>query len=1782
MASAPHPSLRQLAVSIGIPPGTQITLDTLMPLLSTTDTKKKLAIGSAVTTVLGNPDQPIECADIGQFIDGLIPWVQSCNFKVVQNGLEAIGFLVEKMRHDFKPYIPTVLPLIADRLGDSKDQVRDKSQHLILRVMDCVLTPQQTFDRLMPCFTHKNGKVREEAMICLQNTLDEYGAHSIAVSRVVPHIVRLLGDPTSSVRDAAFNTLVITYRHVGDRLRLDLQRKQHAAVPPAKMQALMAKFDELKESGDLLESATTEAHLTGDSQGNEDEVDRIVPKKASSVTAPKRGRATAVGASRSGTSTPVLPASGSESIPPNVSGGAPGSRLRRSASVRRPPSASSASGGAGAGSVDEEMFIRAFEDVPTVRLFSARELEEQMNAIKSTVSDASKDWDKRVDALKKVRSVVIAGGSNFDEFHNHLRQLEPAFQLSVKDLRSQVVREACISIAYLSQQLGQKFDHFAEALLPCLINLIMNCAKIVASSGIVTIRFVIRSTHSPRLVPIVASGLSSKSKDIRRATCDFLHQLLHTWSTHVLERHLALLQDAIRKGIADADPEARASARKAFWAFADHFRDQADSLLNSLDGSYKRLLYGELSATVSNSSSSNSLVTMAAPARISKSPMPPSSAAARAPSTGSAESLPMLLHSQQRHAHQARQYRPHPHSPPSHLPPPSARPHGVRTIGSVESLPVLLHQQQRDQFHHHNMPHYQSPSQYHPLQHSSSPPSSAGVAARRGSSGIPVLVTASRGFSGEADGSPRRHFYGMGGVGGGGGVGSALRSNSAIDLQAAQRAKARAQYAAAARLKVGSGASLRDESSPARPRKNMDGAGNAMSVSAITSPERVGRTRTRVAGVSQSQPSSRSGSPSSRLSYATYSGQLGGGGSIMEGSPTGPHHRPRHLSGIPRSTGTSREASRETSPNGRHYAPQTSLSSSVSPSSHMYHHGRHLSSIGKTRGSMLGRDRPPVSTARPVMAQKMLQQSREAERELADALNFDGLSISDDPHPLHRRKSSSTSGGSGGVFRPFDDHSDDSETSSVCSERSYDSFRRPSDQYSWSGSQQRLYRDVWEPSCKDITEIIGNCASTHWGDRKEGLVGLQLYFQNGNLLSGSELKKIIEIFTKMFMDTHTKVFSLFLDTLNELVASHNSDLHDWLYILLTRLLNKLGTDLLSSTQNKIHKSLEIVRDSFPYDLQMNVILRFLVDQTQTPNAKVKVAMLTYLARLAACMEPTDYSFISGGCISSGGQTKDTSTMTRLALVKMIGWTSESKSSPHEVRKAAQAAVVALFDLNAPEVTMVLSQLPKEFQETASQVVQNHLRRSSTSGGSSVAEGSASPPVATSPRMPGSPLHAHNAQHLHHHNATHHPSSPHTPRTKRDLGGIHDDENLNPDEVYRSLRKTTAEIQNYSFEAGKGDRDSSIGPMSIGNDDRLGEERSIADIGDNSISNSQGSGHSSSLSSPTRLPSFNGIDKSSTSPADSGGGGSFDAIASPENGFSPRGSHLQVGLDDSESLRRVIETLSWTGNGTDGVMEVDGPKDVDGVKANARSDADKKAALTQLIRIIRDGSTLAVMDHFKPILRLLLEQMGGEGAVRALALGALSEMLSKRSFAAAFAQYVELLITKVLFAHKDADKDVVRAAESCAGTMAAVMPADAVVLVLNLLIKTEDFPVNQAAIKMLTRLVEQRGRIVIEPLLPQIMPGLVKAYDNEESSVRKSAVFCMVAIHVAVGEEVLAPHLTALNGSKMKLLHLYIRKAQQQGQGGSHGHSRGTRSGSGDGAGTGSESSSASSPKHTPT
>ncbi|KAK8736521.1 hypothetical protein OTU49_005051 [Cherax quadricarinatus] len=1121
-------------------------------------------------------------------------------------------------------------------------------------------------------------------------------------------------------------------------------------------------------------------------------------------------------------------------------GGGPRTTVKRVPSISRGRIGSSSSNAAAAGAVDEAAFFALFEDVPKVTIYSTRELEDTLTKIREVISSPNNDWDKRVDALKKLRSMLIAGASSYEEFYPHLRLLEPAMQLSIKDLRSQVVREACVTVAYMSQELHHKVDHLCETLLPSLINLIPNSAKIMASSGIVTIRFIIQNTHHHKLIPILLRELTSKNREIRKVLCEVLDQLVHTWPTHSMEKHVAILAENIKRGITDADPEARAFSRKAYWGFADHFKDEADKLLNSLDPSYKKMLQGEIS--MSNSSSSQSL---------------------------------------------------------------------------------------------HN-----------------------------------------------------------------------------------------------------------SHNKSARPRKTSEHP----PISSITSPDRMGRSRSR-GGVSQSQPGSRSGSPSSRLSYATYSSP----------GDTGTLGRTRRRSGIPRSTGTSREPSpnRYTGLSG--ISPSKSRSRSISGASEM----------------------PPQvpGKSRQVMAQKILQQSREAESALADAL------VSLPPGGVLRSPNRKM------YTKAFEDQSDnDSETSSVCSERSFDSCRR--NDLIWYGSQQRILKEVWEPTAKmqDVSDIILNCASTHWGDRKEGLMALQAFLRGSHMLTGSELKRVTEIFTKMFMDAHTKVFTLFLDTLMELIMVHKADLGDWLYVLLTRLLNKLGSDLLGSVQTKIHRTLDLVRDSFPCDQQFIVIMRFLVDQTQTPNSKVKVATLTYLKCLVDVMERGDFT---------------ASHDTPMALAKILTWTADQKFL--DIRRAASAVVIAMFNCNITEFTALLQQLPPACQSTASQIIQTHLKRASSLDASP-----SSLPPRTPPSAGGTPV----------------LQSPNTslPRSHRpsryNTIDFDDTENLNPEEVYRSLKRTTAEIQNYSFDLESLEKhrdstsqDSGISQLSAGG----GDIRNIEAVDDKHCEDTNGilSGRSSSVSSPTH--------RQLSMMSDSSRNG-LDTLTDDDLG---RGDGQE---SDAEVMSGVVAEL---GNAEEG-----------------RS-AEKRSALTNLIRLARTGSTLVWNENFRAVLRLLLECLTcDDGGQRALVLAVLTEMMRRSPLVHHFLSFSELIILRVLNAHADKEKEVLRAASVCAGTVAEILPPEVVIRVLKPLIQMGEYPVNQAAIKMLNKLVEAHQPSIVAAAMPEIMPGLIKAYDNKESCVRKASVFCMVALHNAVGEEAMRPHLETLTGSKLKLLNLYIKRAETQNSGAS--------------------------------
>ncbi|CAH1241560.1 CLASP1 [Branchiostoma lanceolatum] len=1429
------------------------------------DTTKRLAVADVLVTYLQDHSAPLpgDSALIDRLVDGLAAWLNTSNFKICLNGMEVISHLIIRLKEKFRHHIHTVLPPLIDRLGDSKDQVREQAQELILRLMEPVSSPQYVFERMMGAFGHRNFRVREEVLICLVATINTFGAGSLTLSKIVPHICKLLGDPNSAVRDMAINSLVEIYRHVGEKVRVDLGKK---GIPSSRLSVIFQKFDEVKQSGRML-AVSSSSSLRSSSSGDGDETD----------SAKQVGRMS--GAKRVSSAPPRRPASAG----------------------MKPPLAPSSS--AGAGGADEEMFIKFFEEVPKVNLFSARDLEDHMHKIKDIVGDDKCDWEQRVDSIKKLRSLLVYGAMDYDNFFQQLRLLEPVFKLAVRDLRSQVVREACITLSYLAQRLQSKFDHFAEVVMPNLFNLIPNSTKIMATAGAVTCRFIIQYTHAHRLIPIITSHHNSKSVGIRRKTFELLDLLLQSWETNTLEKHSQTLVETIKNGIGDADSEARVDARKCFWAFKEHYPNLSDNLVKLLTPAQKKVLLGSLA----HSASSDSLATQ--------------STRLRASSSENVRSVPGSA----RRTHTA------PCTTPSKLP-------------------------KKDK------------------------------ADAKTPAGIPLS-----------------------------------RSRSDIDMSAASRAKTRlgTGMLSTAHMRAGATASLESQCSDldygySRGR-NWKAPRTSPGAAAEKAAEARGRQVGRQTRVSQSQPGSRSGSPGRHTSAYTGYGRVEAGAG-----------RRRTRSGIPRSTGTSRE----TSPK-RYGMRSTSRE-------------RRLSESSGARRPVLGpAERRPVSSRAassanpPVTALRVLGPGKDVEEAVADALR----------RPMRRR------------YDVYSDD-DDSEICSVSSDKSNGSS------YGRTLEQQ------------DIAEILNKCGSSSWAERKDGLLGLQAMLRGNQMLSRAELKRVTELFNRMFADPHGKVFSLFLETLVDLLMVHKADLTDWLYVLLTQLLKKLGADLLGSVQAKVQKALDTARDSFPFDVQFNILMRFIVDQTQTPNLKVKVALLRYMEQLIVLMDPQD--FIN-------------SSETRLAVSRIITWTTEPKSV--EVRKAASAVLIGLFELNTPEFSMMLSVLPKTFQDGATKLLHNHLRNTSNAN-------QGSPRRTTPVQSPRSGL-----------------TSPlarlGSLRNASPAGSVdYDAENMNSEEIYNSLRQTTAEIQNYNFHHDdhepikldkKKDSDEVSGDSGITSS--MPDIRS--DSPDAKIVHSDHAGDSHSkkqgLYNPTQYQDENNVN-------------AYNRAALAEATFDEDFGE-SVPLDQSEMIAELLRELS---NHDERVEE-------------------RKSALQQLIKLTREDAVGLWEEHFKTILLMLLETMGDrEAAIRALSLRALREIL--RNQPARFKSYAELTIMKILEAHKDVQKEVVRAAEETCSTAANSLQAEQCVRVLCPIVQTAEYPINLAAIKMLTKVVEMMDKDLLSPLLDDIMPGLLQGYDNQESSVRKASVFALVALHTVLGDE-LKPHLSSLTGSKMKLLNLYIKRAE---------------------------------------
>ncbi|VDP04582.1 unnamed protein product [Soboliphyme baturini] len=100
-----------------------------------------------------------------------------------------------------------------------------------------------------------------------------------------------------------------------------------------------------------------------------------------------------------------------------------------------------------AGELDEYDFILAFECVDYLKANDMKSSDAFSDAMKRLSSNRDSEWEKRIQALQFVRSVVKSEATKLTEITPKLWVLSGPIESALKDLRSQVAKEACITVA---------------------------------------------------------------------------------------------------------------------------------------------------------------------------------------------------------------------------------------------------------------------------------------------------------------------------------------------------------------------------------------------------------------------------------------------------------------------------------------------------------------------------------------------------------------------------------------------------------------------------------------------------------------------------------------------------------------------------------------------------------------------------------------------------------------------------------------------------------------------------------------------------------------------------------------------------------------------------------------------------------------------------------------------------------------------------------------------------------------------------------------------------------------------------------------------------------------------------------------------------------------------------------------------------------------------------------------------------------------------------------------
>ncbi|KAL6593390.1 clasp N terminal-domain-containing protein [Neocallimastix sp. 'constans'] len=488
-------------------------------------------------------------------------------------------------------YIPNLYSIALERLGDSKEKVRELTATYTLEIMQLAsYFPREKFNMVIEkefrtaLATTKFFRVKEQLILLVVESYKTI--QGFQIQYYIPNIVQSLEDSNEVVRQSSKDGIINIISNSQTRPEVIRQIKKEMTKNKVRQAIIDSIFSQVsipeedsKPSTPILKSKSLNSNMSSSVISSSSESLDII-SNGTKTPPPKRIPQKTMSSPVPGTNN-----SSSSSSPVNTV-------------VFKFPGKKTVS-----------------QDVNIVSINSEKEYENALNNMVPTFheKESENNWEKRERFMKQIRGMIRGGAADFDKNCKIIKIMLPHILKTTHSLRTTLAITTIGTIIEMAENYQTQMDPIAEAVVTNLLDLTSQTKKLIATSSTQGIYIILRNiSYNPKILNLFHNTLSDKNANTRSSTILFIGVLLEEMVKSdslkaVFQRTggLDIIEKSIKKGLQDANPTVRETSRTIYILYNDHYKDRASALLNTLDITTRKTLTKALNGNGVSSTSSS-------------------------------------------------------------------------------------------------------------------------------------------------------------------------------------------------------------------------------------------------------------------------------------------------------------------------------------------------------------------------------------------------------------------------------------------------------------------------------------------------------------------------------------------------------------------------------------------------------------------------------------------------------------------------------------------------------------------------------------------------------------------------------------------------------------------------------------------------------------------------------------------------------------------------------------------------------------------------------------------------------------------------------------------------------------------------------------------------------------------------------------------------------------------------------------------------------------------------